>query len=244
LTGILNVYTARSDEHLTYGTMVAPQINAQYHQHIFSLRVDPMVDGLHNSVVESDVFPVTDKSVSFAGNAFQVKNTVLKTEGEGARDFCYETDRRWRIVNPGRKHYASGQDTGYVVMMKGGATPLMAQPDSWIGKRGGYAKKALWVVKDVEGPKGGRMWPAGKYVPQTREEPEDSVPQWAKGEGNIDNEDILVYVTIGELLRCCRVTRCGRLLYDSFSGTTHIPRPEDWPVYVASTCVIPMPAFG
>ncbi|KAJ3488074.1 hypothetical protein NLJ89_g11653 [Agrocybe chaxingu] len=53
------------------------------------------------------------------------------------------------------------------------------------------------------------MWPAGKYVPQTREEPEDSVGSWVKGQMPVEDEDILVYVTV---------------------GTTHIPRPEDWPV--------------
>jgi len=53
------------------------------------------------------------------------------------------------------------------------------------------------------------MWPAGKYVSQTREEPEDSVGQWVKSEDSIENGDILLYITI---------------------GTTHIPRPEDWPV--------------
>ncbi|KAG6807682.1 hypothetical protein H0H93_001235 [Arthromyces matolae] len=53
------------------------------------------------------------------------------------------------------------------------------------------------------------MWPAGKYVPQTREEPDDSVGKWAQGKQSVEDEDILVYVTV---------------------GTTHIPRPEDWPV--------------
>jgi len=55
------------------------------------------------------------------------------------------------------------------------------------------------------------MWPAGKYVPQTRAPPADSIGEWVKGKESIENEDILVYVTV---------------------GTTHVPRPEDWPVYV------------
>jgi primary-amine oxidase len=61
------------------------------------------------------------------------------------------------------------------------------------------------------------MWPAGKYVPQTRETPEDSIGEWVKGGESIEGEDILVYLTV---------------------GVTHIPRPEDWPVYVyfSSSC--------
>ncbi|KAG6838225.1 hypothetical protein H0H87_003596 [Tephrocybe sp. NHM501043] len=85
----------------------------------------------------------------------------------------------------------------------------MARLDSWAAKRAAFVTNALWVLRDIEGPKGGRMWPAGKYVPQTRTEPEDSVGNWAKGGQKVDNEDIIVFITI---------------------GTTHIPKPEDWPV--------------
>lgn len=86
----------------------------------------------------------------------------------------------------------------------------MAHTDSWVARRASFAHKTLWVVRDKEGVDGSRMWPSGKYVPQTREEPEDSVGRWVKdGNGSIENEDIVLYLTV---------------------GTTHIPRPEDWPV--------------
>jgi primary-amine oxidase len=42
------------------------------------------------------------------------------------------------------------------------------------------------------------MWPAGKYVPQTKEAPEDSVGSWVEGKMNVEDEDILVYLTIGK----------------------------------------------
>lgn len=41
-----------------YGTLVAPQINAQYHQHLFNMRIDPMIDGINNTVEEVDIVPV------------------------------------------------------------------------------------------------------------------------------------------------------------------------------------------
>jgi primary-amine oxidase len=52
----------------------------------------------------------------------------------------------------------------------------------------------------VEAEDGGtvRMWPAGKYVPQTREEPKDSVGSWVEGEMGVEDEDILVYLTVGK----------------------------------------------
>ncbi|KAJ6631458.1 copper amine oxidase [Mycena sp. CBHHK59/15] len=210
LTGILQVYVAADGEPNPYGTTVAPNISAQYHQHIFSVRVDPMVDGLHNSVVETDIAPApapTGSTANFAGNAFTATDTVLKTES--AREYAYATERRWRIVNPARKHYSTGAAVGYTLGVRGGALPLMTQPDGWVGRRATFAKNALWVCRDIEGAKGGRMWPAGKYVPQTRDSPEDSIGEWVKGQQSVENEDILVYLTV---------------------GVTHIPRPEDWPV--------------
>ncbi|KZT30206.1 hypothetical protein NEOLEDRAFT_1174522 [Neolentinus lepideus HHB14362 ss-1] len=213
LTGILQVYVAGPDEPVTYGTMVAPRVNAHYHQHIFSIRVDPMLDGLQNSVVESDIVPLPDapkgSPANFAGNAFITQDKVLKVQSEGVREMDLEKDRRWRIVNPARKHYSSGREVSYAISMKGGITTLLARDDSWVATRAAFAKKPLWVVKDVEGPKGSRMWPAGKYVPGTREEPEESVGKWVKGDDNIENEDVVLFLTV---------------------GTNHIPRPEDWPV--------------
>ncbi|KAJ6590020.1 copper amine oxidase [Mycena vulgaris] len=210
LTGVLQVYIAADGEKSPYGTVVAPNVSAQYHQHIFSIRVDPMVDGLHNSLVETDIMPLpapTGSAENFAGNAFVAADTVLKTAA--AREYEVGKERRWRVVNPGRQHYSTGKDVGYTLGVKGAAVQLMTQHDGWVGRRATFAKKAMWVCPDVEGEKGGRMWPAGKYVPQTRDAPPDSIGNWVKREENIENEDILVYLTV---------------------GVTHIPRPEDWPV--------------
>lgn len=203
LTGILQVYVSDSNEPSPFGTKVAPNINAHYHQHLFSYRVDPMIDGLNNSVVETDIVPLpnapTGSPQNFAGNAFITRDTVIKKQSEGARSYDYDKERRWRIINPARRHYTSGSEVGYVVGMKGGVTPMMGRSDGWAAKRAAFGKKALWVVRDVEGEKGGRMWPSGKYVPQTRVEPGDSVGSWVTGEDSIANEDILLYLTIGEL---------------------------------------------
>ncbi|KIL00836.1 hypothetical protein PAXRUDRAFT_128981 [Paxillus rubicundulus Ve08.2h10] len=214
LTGILQVYAAGPNEPNPHGTTVAPGVIAHFHQHIFSVRVDPMLDGINNSVIESDIVSLdapTGSKENFAGNGFVVKERVLEDQiKDGARDFDWASDRRWKIANSAKTHYASGKPASYQIMMKEGLLPLLSKPDSWVARRASFAHKALWVVKDVEGPKGGRMWPSGKYVPQTREEPEDSVGKWVKeGKGSIDNDDIVLYLTV---------------------GTTHIPRPEDWPV--------------
>jgi hypothetical protein len=183
-----------------------------------------MVDGLLNSVIETDVLPATagyGSAENFAGNAFQIHDRVLRRADEGAREWDASADRRWRIVNAGRRHHASGQLTGYSIGVKGGATVALPRPEGWVGRRATFAHNTLWVVREKEDAReGGRMWPSGKYVPQAREEPADSLARWVRDDGDakIENEDVLVYVTI---------------------GTTHIPRPEDWPVYVAAAFLPP-----
>jgi primary-amine oxidase len=129
------VYAHPPGEPNPYGTTVAPGVNAQYHQHLFSIRVDPMIDGLANSVVESDIVPLpnapTGSDANFAGNAFVVHDKTLKTAGEGARDYSWETDRRWRIQNVAREHYASGKAASYALNVKVRLLPVW--PSCWRG---------------------------------------------------------------------------------------------------------------
>ncbi|CCM06334.1 uncharacterized protein FIBRA_08587 [Fibroporia radiculosa] len=214
LTGIVQVYAKADDEPSKFGTTLAPGINAHYHQHLFSIRVDPMVDGLHNTVVETDVVPLTDaptgSTANYAGNAFHTEDRLIAVQKDGAREISHEKDRRWSIINPKKRHPYSGKFVGYSIAgLNGAHARLLTQHDGPVGVRAPFATKALWVVKDVETPLGGRMWPSGKYVPQTRETPKDSLPVWCQGEDKLTEEDLLLYIT---------------------TGVTHIPRPEDWPV--------------
>jgi len=170
-----------------------------------------MIDGLKNTVIESDVLPLdhpTGSEKNFAGNGFYSADTRLSTET--GRSYDITKERRWRIVNPQRHHYSSGKEVGYTIGVKGGVVPTMVKDDSWVVTRAPFLKKDLWVCRDVEGEKGSeRLYPAGRYVPQTRTTPADSIGNWVKNGQPTDGEDILVYFNI---------------------GTTHIPRPEDWPV--------------
>ena len=66
-------------------------------------------------------------------------------------------------------------------------------------KHGQLACLHLTDIADVEkeGIDGGRIWPAGKYVPQTRGDPENSLGPWSKENATIENEDIIVFLTLG-----------------------------------------------
>ena len=189
-----------------------------------------MVDGLANSVLETDVIPSpapVGSPENFAGNAFTTRKEILKLEG--SRDYDWATDRRWTIVSKDNMHYASGEYAGYGIQIKGGAIPLLAKEGSWVAQRAKFASKPLWVVRDREAGKGTeRMWPSGKYVPQSRGEVSDSIGKWVEGKDSVDNEDILVFITVGESNRDISGP-CIHIAYRR-AGMIHIPRPEDFPV--------------
>lgn len=55
-TGELSTNAVLEDQgSAKYGTIVFPNVIGQFHQHIFCMRIDPMVDGLKNSVATVDV---------------------------------------------------------------------------------------------------------------------------------------------------------------------------------------------
>ncbi|GAA5824799.1 hypothetical protein JCM11251_005350 [Rhodosporidiobolus azoricus] len=215
-SGIVNTYTAAHGEKVDkFGTLVAPGVQAHHHQHLFCLRMDPMIDGVDNSVVETEVHRVaapTGSADNWAGNGFYTTKRELKSAGEGARDYDPAVSRTWTMVNPNKKHYASGFPVGYKIMNPN-ACPLLPQTDSLVGRRATFARKTIWTTPYVDG----QLFPAGKFPTQTMEAPEDSVEFWTKEDRNIANTDLVTWIQF---------------------GATHIVRPEDWPVMPYEDCKI------
>ena len=55
VTGIVQVYIVKDNELTAYGTPVVKNVNVYYHQRLFFLRFDPMVDDFYNPVLETGV---------------------------------------------------------------------------------------------------------------------------------------------------------------------------------------------
>ncbi|KAE8356089.1 copper amine oxidase [Aspergillus coremiiformis] len=214
LTGMLNTYPLHpSEQAAPYGTEVAPRINAQNHQHIFSLRIDPEIDGRNNTVVQSDAVP-SDYPVgspeNFYGNAFYSKKTPLRTALDGAAQYCYETNRTWDIINPSSMNPSTQKPVGFKIINTS-CPPLLSKPGSVVYKRAAFARKPLWVVpyKDYE------LFPAGDYVCQSTGEEHpgnETVLDWSQRDESIENTDIVCYIQF---------------------GLVHFPRTEDFPIMPA-----------
>ncbi|RUS34240.1 copper amine oxidase [Jimgerdemannia flammicorona] len=211
-TGELNTTVLAEDEDPgDFGTIVAPQINAPHHQHFFVMRLDPMIDGVNNSVLQVDTMPVeapVGSPENRWGNGFVAKQKLLEDTDAAQADANTATSRFWKIINPSSINPYTRKPVGYKISCMH-TPPLFAKPGSIVERRAGFARKNLWVTQyDDE-----QMFAAGFYCNQN--EGGDGLPEWTKTKKNVNNEDIVIWLTF---------------------GVTHLPRVEDFPVMPVETC--------
>ena len=201
LTGIANTMALMPGEKPAYGTEVAPQLNAPYHQHIFNARLDMSIDGQNNSVYEVNSLRVPMGEQNPHGNAFTAEHTRFESEADAGRICNLATSRYWRIVNESETNRMN-EPVAYRLLPGENALPF-AHDEASVIQRAGFLTKHLWVTpynKDEN-------YAAGDYPNQRRKG--DGLPEWTAADRPIADTDVVVWYTFGH---------------------THIPRPEDWPV--------------
>ncbi len=203
LTGILNVSVLEEGVNPKYGSLVAPQIGAPIHQHIFNYRIDVNIDGQQNSVQElNTVASKPDYATNKQLNAFYPEVTTFQTELEAQRNMNQETARAWKIINPNKKNFV-GEPVGFE-LVPGENARIFLHDESSIVKRAGFIKNHLHVTKFDRD----QMYASGKY-PNQGEWNGSTLNNWVKENRNIENEDIVVWYNM---------------------AVHHVVRPEDWPV--------------
>lgn len=214
LTGILSTYICADDENIgPWGTRVYPQVNAHNHQHLFSLRIHPRIDGDKNSAATSDAKQsphVLGSSENKYGNAFYCERTPFKTVRDSLTNFESSTARTWDLFNPNSLHPYSGKPASYKLVSTF-CSPLLAKEGSFVHKRAPWASHSTQVVPYVDEDHGyGRLYPSGDHVCQWSGDVAQGMNKWIdNGTANVENTDILFFHTF---------------------GITHFPAPEDFPV--------------
>ncbi len=206
LTGILftSAYPGQGHPH---ATEVAPGLGAPAHQHLFSARLDMMVDGTQNAVDEVDVHGCPAGPQNPYGNALAQTVTRLERESQAGRRVAPEHGRTWRVINT-EKTNRLGQPVAYTLYPEAAPT-LLADPGSALYLRAAFATQHLWVTRYDPA----HRYPAGDFVNQ---HPGGAgIPDFIAGDGDIDGTDIVLWHTF---------------------GPTHFPRPEEWPVMPVSRC--------
>ena len=214
LTGIVSPMGlapgAESDRQPEFANLVAPGIAAPHHQHLFNARLDFDVDGPVNVVEEVEAVPVppgAEHGNPWA-NAFRQQVTPLTTELAARRDVDAARSRSWRIVNPGVRN-GLGQPVAYRLLPTTATPVMLADPDSPVGRRAGFARHNLWVTPYA--PDERRA--AGEHPNQ--HDGGDGLPTWTAQDRPIADTDVVCWYTF---------------------GVTHFARPEDWPVMPVEHC--------
>ncbi|MFZ0666924.1 MAG: primary-amine oxidase [Acidimicrobiales bacterium] len=202
LTGILSTMAVAPGEPAPkFASMIAPQLAAPFHQHMFNVRLDVEIDGEDNCVEEVDVVAYPAGPDNPMHNAFEKVTTLLESELEACRLIDPSRSRVWRIIN--RKSLNGlGMPVAYK-LLPGASPTLLAGETSSVYRRAGFATKNVWVTRFD--PTERRA--AGDHPNQ--HQGGDGLPRFVSQNRNLVDQDIVVWYTF---------------------GLTHIPRPEDWPV--------------
>jgi primary-amine oxidase len=200
LTGIVQTRAVAAGTVPTYGTLVSPQLDAPNHQHLFNMRLDLEIDGPNNTVVEVDAIGLPTGPDNPYGNAIVARNTPITNERDARRMADPATARTWKVINPSVRNRLGGP-VGYKLVPFVGPT-LLAAPDSDLARRAEFARTHLWVTRFD--PR--EMHAAGDYPNQHAG---DGIGTWVEQERDLVDTDVVLWHTF---------------------GTSHLPRPEDWPI--------------
>ncbi|KAL1843608.1 hypothetical protein VTJ49DRAFT_891 [Mycothermus thermophilus] len=208
-TGILSTQPVDLDLTTTphpFGTVVHPGVLGGYHQHFFSLRVDPMVAGPGNAIVYDEAVALPrDPTLNPHGVGYTTRRTEIETSG--GYDLDPGTNRTFKIINPSVRNSVNGAAVGYKLMVPP-MQPILADADSFHNKRAEFADHSIYVTRYAEG----ELYAGGRYTNQSRGG--TGVRSWANRKDSLAAGDPVVWVQF---------------------GLNHIPRVEDFPVMPVET---------
>lgn len=210
-TGILSTVPHHLDQkdNVPYGTVVAPGVLAPHHQHLFSLRIDPAVDGHQNtlSIEESHPMPIDDPAID---NPFGVGyHTVNQyVEKEGGFDLDISKGRVFKFINENKINPITGTPVGFKLLPQP-SQMLLSHADSYHAKRSEFGQHAVWVTHYEDDD----HFPSGRYTMQS-----------SGGDG------IASSIQKRNALGSSKSVRSADIVVWHTFGSTHNPRIEDWPV--------------
>jgi primary-amine oxidase len=229
-TGILSVVGIDNDKTSPYGNVVSPGILAQNHQHIFAVRIDPVIDSYEageTSVVleESHSTPMNPDTNPF-GNGYEIRRTPIARAMYS--DAEPKLNRTVKLESKSKQNEVSGKNVGYKFVPT--ATQLLlADPESTQAKRAPFARHHIWVT----GHRDGELWAAGEFTNQSKKEVGGVRAMVSRGDWFSEGIESFGGHWQNVTTNGDDPAGKGRLstpvVWNVF-GFTHNPRVEDWPV--------------
>jgi primary-amine oxidase len=187
-TGILSTQPIDEGIEVPFGTIVHPGVLAVHHQHIFSLRVDPMLEGGDNRLVYDEALPMPRSDFNPHGTGYYVEETVI--EQSGGYDLDSSKNRLFKIQNTNVRNPINGKPVAYKIQAPD-FQKILSDKDSFNYKRAEFSDHNIYVVKYKEN----ELFAGGQYTNQSRGG--TGVRSWADRKENVKDTDFVLYIQAG-----------------------------------------------
>jgi primary-amine oxidase len=204
-TGVLSTQPIDDGITVPWGTVVHPGVLATHHQHIFSLRVDPALDGHSNRVVYSEAYAMPPGPLNPHLTGYTTTETVVSTSS--GLDLAPEHSRVFKIQNATSLNPINSLPVSYKIHVPP-FQPILSHPSTYNHKRAEFADHAIYVTSHRDN----ELYSGGWYTNQSRGG--TGVRSWAARQDNVKDTDLVVWVQF---------------------GINHVPRIEDFPVMPCET---------
>lgn len=214
-TGIVSTQYIDPGKKSKWGTVVSPSVLASSHQHLFSMRIDPAIDGHKNTVAVCDSVLDPLDAINPHGTGFYNKHTYV--EKSSALDADQSVNRFIKIINENKINPITMDPVGFKLSANPSAL-IMAREGSIARNRAQFAKHHFWITKHTDDEFfGGGVWTNQSSI--ERGGVQDAIDR----KEDVRNEDIV--------------------LWHSF-GLTHHPRIEDFPVMPLEKITVGLHPYG
>lgn len=185
-TGILSTvpFDNENGQIVPWGTNVGPGVMAPFHQHMFSLRIDPAIDGFKNTVYYEDSVPMPEDENNPWLVGYTTKPTVVNTSGTA--NTSVDRHRVFKIRNDNISNPITYKPVAYK-LQTAPSQMLLVSKNSLGYRRAEFATKPIWVTKYQDD----ELYAAGEFTNQSRRA--GGVETWVKRKDNVENEDVVLW---------------------------------------------------
>lgn len=208
-----------NDITVPWSTNVGLGVTAPNHQHVFSLRIDPAVDGFHSTAVyeESHPLPASLGIPDPYGVGYIATTAPLTTAGHTETDIS--KSRVFKIRNDNIINPTTKAAVAYKIQTLP-TQPMLMRPESFNRRRARFAEHPVWITKYRDN----ELYAAGEFTNQSKSSTDNGgLETWAGRGESVEDADLVFWHTF---------------------TLTHNPRLENFPVMPAERISVHLKPAG